>query len=204
MLSILTLNLYKSASKGSADVDKGCRIIARALRSKKLANKAASARSPASLPPTASYMTSSLGHAEVPQAVLLSICSRSPVCHVIWVCVTKRSFISCSKVSLTHMLSCLEFNSRLLYPGLLLSWTSLCIVFSDAPFVCVFLSLPPTTCVFEFWPFPFDFHFFMITSLFHFFFTVTSPSLLLSPSCVNICVPILFLSCTPRGSCTKD
>lgn len=102
LLSILTINLYKSASKGSADVDKGCRIIARALRSKKLANKAASAHSPASLPPTSSYMTSSLGRAEVPQAVLLSICSRSPVCHVIWVCVTKRSFISCSKVSLIH------------------------------------------------------------------------------------------------------
>lgn len=92
----------------------------------------------------------------------------------------------------THMLSCLEFNSRLLYPGLLLSWTFLCIVFSDALFVCVFLSLPPTTCVFEFWPFPFDFHFFLWShlSFFHCHLALTAPITICQHLCPNL-VPLL-------------
>lgn len=40
-------------------------------------SRANEARSPASLPTTSSYMTSSLGRAEAPQAVLLPICSCS-------------------------------------------------------------------------------------------------------------------------------
>lgn len=70
----------KGTSGGSADVDKGCRITAWALHGEEPGHKA---RCPACLPPslpsspppTSSNMTSSLGRAEAPQAVLLPICS---------------------------------------------------------------------------------------------------------------------------------
>ena len=51
-------------------------------------------------------MTSSLGRAEAPQAVLLTICSWSPVSHVILVRITKTLYVSLESSLQSLILTC--------------------------------------------------------------------------------------------------
>lgn len=147
--------------------------------------------------PISCYMTSSLGHAEVPQAVLLTICSWSPVSHVILVHITKTLFMSHSKVHLIHSYSicffpsvskltivCRDsFLSRLLF---------FCILF---PAFCLFISFTHNLCFLNLTiSFSFlSYSHLTLTALFFFFFSIS-----ICHVCVS--VPILFLSSIPRGS----
>lgn len=99
-------------------------------------------------------MTSSLGRAEVPQAVRLTICSWSPVSRVISAHITKTLFMSHSKVHHIHSylhvflpsLSQLTVGSRTLF--LLEFFFFLCILFSVTSYVCIFLLFPPAVFFF--------------------------------------------------------
>lgn len=120
----LTVVLEESVSKGSADVDEGCRILAWAPHSSELANKAASACSPASLPPSPAIWHPPLAV----QKYLKLFCSQS-VPGLLFLMLSestlqRHSLYLAQRFPLfTHMLSCLQYKSWLLYPELLLSWT---------------------------------------------------------------------------------
>ncbi len=85
-------------------------------------------------------MTSSLCCAEVPQAVLLTICSWSPVCLVISVYIIKTLFMSHSNVHLIPWYVFLPAVWKLTIVQLLFSWTFffLCKVFSHIFCLCFF------------------------------------------------------------------
>lgn len=114
----------KSASKGSADVDTGCRITAWALHSKEPGQRGTQPSLPPSLLPPAIW--------HPPLAVqkhLKLFCSQSvpapPVCRAIWVCITKRFFMARSKVPLIP--SCSSFSHLALWKPTLVSSTELCV-----------------------------------------------------------------------------
>lgn len=150
-----------------------------------------------SLPsPISSYMTSSLCRAEVPQAVLLTICSWSPVSHVISVHITKTLFMSHSKVHLSHsylyvflpLVSKLTIVSRTLFLDFFCSQPHVffvCISFIPTQNLC-FLNL--TISLRFLW-------FFTVTSFSNSHLTLTA-LFFFSISICHVCVsvPILFLS----------
>ena len=175
------------------------------LIARSCANKAASSCSPDSLPPPlpplpsiSTYMTSSLGRSEVLQAVQLTICSRSPVSHVISVHITKALFMSQWNVHLSHSYVFLPSVSKLTV--FLFSWTSwilfMCLLFSAThAFECV---LKPVSAKFDRFPL------LPLVSL-SLFFLSQFFFLLFSTSICHVCVsvPVLLLLSVPKGSLTQ-
>lgn len=163
------------------------------------ANKAASACSPASLPPVSSYMTSSLGHAEVPQAVLLTICSRSPVSHVI--SAHKTLFMSRVHHIYSYLHAFFPFESKLTTVFRTLFHLDFFFLIIEFSAQCVFFILTHNLS-FLYLTISLRFLWFSATtSLFYSCLTLTA----LFFSSISIChvcvsVPILFLPSIPRGS----
>lgn len=143
----------RSSLDGSADVDMGW-----ALHSQEPGQRGTRP----SLPPTSSYMTSSLGRAEAPQAVLLPICSRSP-CLPSYLGLhykeplygALKRFLSFPPVPASRVSLC---KSRLLCatPNFFFPLVPPPPCFATFLFVCVFLLPPPlSTCTSEFPVLPF-------------------------------------------------
>lgn len=157
-----------------------------------------------SLPsPISSYMTSSFGRTEVPQAVLLTICYWSSVSHVISVHVTKTLFISHLKVHLRHSYVFLHSVSKLTIVSstlFLLEFFSTLYSQLHLLFLCVFYShLQHALSKFDHFPE------LCLVSHCHFSFLLSShphSTFFFSISICHVCVsvPVLFLLSIPRGS----